>query len=753
MSTTYEKLGQYSDGELPSAPSDAYIDAVTNTQFTLHWTNNITAEDFPTAQLVVQRWQGTYWETQAGSPFGLEWDYEIVAGLSEGTSYRVRVAVLMDDVLYASQPLVQETTSIPKPELSEVDAGTDYVDVDIDGYDESWESLKMYRYIFEGEETGWVLQDTIAATETQYVYTGLTAGENYYVRAGAVIAGTEYFGDYIMISTEEAAVLPATNLVLTENSSDSWVLSWDNNEPATSGYNKVWLIVDGNYYNIHNANAEETSYTFNPVEVKNNYGLSYDTDYPMYVQRDTEDGRDAVDSEAVQFNLTEASYAPTDLILNTVSDNQFQITFTNNCVNCLDAGCDGAPDNIRLYIDDVQADMSEYGEDWLTSLDNLVAGTTYQVQVGYECVGVIQLSDYLEVTTTEAAEAAVQDLAAVSSDETTISISWTKPETEPTGFTYYEIKWSWDVDSWSDTVTNYNTETYQLTGLTASRTYNVEVVTWYDGGTSSAQCENPSSITQSTSASGTTGTTTPVVNWSFDDSVTDSVESIELTANQGTIAYEIGLNSQNALKFDDDNEYPLVLKDNAGSFNWMNFLFNWNGVNTLGRNWSFSFWIKPDLANQADAGYVFYIKDVNNNSAYFRIDENGIIRSYYRAIGGSGVICDFTDDTGANTPIDDNTWTHIAMTFNYNESLDEMWVRGYLNGVQTYLEGVLLRQVGAIMGDTEPLMAGDTYIMGDMDLSGTRFDYPNGLVQYLKFYDEILSDEEVLAIYNDEKEV
>ena len=227
MSTTYEKLGQYAGDELPAAPSDVSVDSVDNNNIVLTWTNNSSA--YTESSIVIQTWQGTFWQTQ-----GDALSYDAVGGtlssLSEGTSYRIRVAQLLDGVLYPSQPLVQATTSIPTPVLAESGTTQTEIGVDITGYDVSWTALKMYL----NDE----LVESIATTATTYTYTGLTQGTSYALNGVVTIDAVDYTGATVNISTE--AALNPTGLYVMAVATDYIQVGWTNNNDY-NGYNMIYV--------------------------------------------------------------------------------------------------------------------------------------------------------------------------------------------------------------------------------------------------------------------------------------------------------------------------------------------------------------------------------------------------------------------------------------------------------------------------------------------------------------------------------
>jgi hypothetical protein len=325
MSNTYDKLGKYADSELPSAIINLVVGTVDNTTIALSWTNNNTA--FTAGKVVIQTWQGTYWETKVIR------NYNTTTGnltsLSEGTSYRIRVAFLLDGVLYPSNPLTQVTTNIPKPENFTV---TDYDDTTItlawDGYDESWEAVIVQRYI-SGAFTDVA---TLDATATTYTYTGLTQNTTYYLTVASVIDGVTYSAyppTYKTQKTAREALLPLENIGFypseVENAGHITV-TWTNpNSYETLGgrYTLSLGVNCGGFTNtrdnIDYALSEaifDSVYFISDGDIScqtESYAFSFETDYTLTVIYTSSDGRKASGSTTVNVTLAIPDPIPSNL--------------------------------------------------------------------------------------------------------------------------------------------------------------------------------------------------------------------------------------------------------------------------------------------------------------------------------------------------------------------------------------------------------------------------------------------------------
>ena len=340
--STYEKLGQYAGSELPASPTDVTLVLADNTSIQLSWTN--ANSSYFDGNVVMQTWESTYWLTN-GEPLQYDADGGSLVGLSEGTSYRIRVAFLLFGVLYPSNPFTQATTAIPKPVITESGATTNEIGVDISNYDVSWTALKMY---YMGVSTGyeWVLADTIAGDASSYTYTGLTGNEEYQLYAAAVIDGQDYAGYNIGVETQAEPLTAPTDLSY-NLATDTLQFFWTNHNSEIGSGNNLIRVNDSQVQSVA-WDAED-----NGVGGWCCLGsaFQYNTEYTLVIRYQRGVG-DYVDSTGLTF-MIEANYAPQGLNVTEVTTDYIHIEWTNPVAEL---------DSIVVYLDDNYYDEIGGGE-------------------------------------------------------------------------------------------------------------------------------------------------------------------------------------------------------------------------------------------------------------------------------------------------------------------------------------------------------------------------------------------------------
>ena len=163
---------------------------------------------------------------------------------------------------------------------------------------------------------------------------------------------------------------------------------------------------------------------------------------------------------------------------------------------------------------------------------------------------------------------------------------------------------------------------------------------------------------------------------------------------------------------------------------------------------SITFWVK-----MADDG----LTDVTGNRGFFDFSANGTDSGYQGLYQGATNKLNFRIDNGANTnnvvflsasgvTLEDNSWHHIAMTFNPGQSS---------GGLLVYLDGVSVADGNA--GNTTGFNSGDINALGDADgskaylgafnLNGTASPKGlNGGLDDFQIWDGVLSASEVAAL-------
>jgi hypothetical protein len=167
--STYDKLGQYATTELPIAPSNVVITAVGSTTADLEWTSNYTTS----GTIILQLWMTNYWLTK--NEIDISSTSSTITDLPAGESWRIRVAVLLNGVIYPCQPVLNEVV-IPYPENLAVGDKTVWTAAfSWDGNDESWTNVKFK--VSTGDSVYETIT-TLPASATTYTATGYTMSNN-----------------------------------------------------------------------------------------------------------------------------------------------------------------------------------------------------------------------------------------------------------------------------------------------------------------------------------------------------------------------------------------------------------------------------------------------------------------------------------------------------------------------------------------------------------------------------------------------
>jgi len=135
--STYEKLGQYAVSELPISPSNLAITAAGSTTADLTWTSNYSLS----GSTILQLWMTNYWLTK--NEIGVGDTSGTITDLPAGESWRIRVAILLNGVIYPCQPVVNSLPPVPMPaNVTYVGNDSNFVStISWDGNDSSWENI------------------------------------------------------------------------------------------------------------------------------------------------------------------------------------------------------------------------------------------------------------------------------------------------------------------------------------------------------------------------------------------------------------------------------------------------------------------------------------------------------------------------------------------------------------------------------------------------------------------------------------
>ena len=489
MANTYEKLGEYNPSELPDRASNLTASEITDTTLVLNWTNHTLVSEYPTAVNVVQVWIDTKWVTTDIGEIPLDVDEQLIFGLDEGTNYRIRVCVLLDNVLFPSIIIQPSTLTIPKPQNLTVDTlTTSGGTLHWDGYDPSWENVLIQKY--DGA-IPFTVVDTIAATETDYVITDMASGENAFYAVGCTVGGVQYSSyppTYVEVQAETVPVLAATNVQIIVHDDTTWQYVWTNNEPA-DGENKVWVLVGGNdWKELTSLGSGESEWYMNPWDYVG-WGIPMGVHHETYIQRTVYDGRDPIDSTPyIDY------YQPTPWSPRVLSEGYW----------------DG--DNAVFDIDQYSGSYEDFN--WTILVDGNWAQDIYSTQNQFS----IWAGDFNDGNDREVICYANKD-GNYSSPSNTVIFNFTKPK-EPTNLAFVSATDSRIVVSWTNNhgggyngenrlyvngilnkTSDQSLEQRAATGLDPETEYEI-TCSWYDLDQSTEYwCTSPTGITESTTKS------------------------------------------------------------------------------------------------------------------------------------------------------------------------------------------------------------------------------------------------------------
>jgi len=375
MANTYEKLGEYNPSELPDRASNLTASEITNTTLVLNWTNHTLVSEYPTAVNVVQVWIDTKWVTTDEGEIPLDVDEQLIFGLDEGTNYRIRVCVLLDNVLFPSIIIQPSTLTIPKPQNITVDTltlsgGT----LHWDGYDPTWENVLIQKYL---GSTPFTTVDTIDATETSYVITDMGEGEQAYYTIGCVVGGVDYSAyppDFVTVNALSPPLVAPSDLWYEAGEGDYYnvYFNWTNNNPTVQQGDFIMLLND---QEIDNINWDTTYWQEFVGDILNNQlaGNPW-TEFDFKVSYDASDGRDPVTSTGLTCNIR-PWIAPFELTQSAVGETTMTIDFQRQCEGW-GLSCNG---DYVVYFDGVEKDRVDQDAGMQWNVTGLDPSTTYDV--------------------------------------------------------------------------------------------------------------------------------------------------------------------------------------------------------------------------------------------------------------------------------------------------------------------------------------------------------------------------------------
>lgn len=251
--TTYEKLGQYAATELPINPTNVVITAVASTSADLEWTNNYSTS----GSIILQLWQTNYWLTK--NEIDISSTSGTISDLPAGEEWRIRVAVLLNGVIYAAAPVVNSLPPVPYP-TNLADAGSDNNFVETitwDGNDASWQAIYIRAYVAN--------YDTCTDGEWQTIATLTDSGATSYGVSGYTWANSRMFSVGVKINDEDKFQDETVQLELARirnfgeynklflggdvlNNGGTWV-NWSTSNDMVRELNSIYNSANDYFYN------------------------------------------------------------------------------------------------------------------------------------------------------------------------------------------------------------------------------------------------------------------------------------------------------------------------------------------------------------------------------------------------------------------------------------------------------------------------------------------------------------------------
>ncbi|MGH7597289.1 MAG: fibronectin type III domain-containing protein, partial [bacterium] len=432
----------------PAAPNSLTATAASNTQINLTWADNASNEEgFKIERKLTA---GVTFNQIATVGAGVT-NYSDT-GLSSTTSYTYRVRAHNDGghSAYSSQVSV---TTLPDPPPAP--SGLTATTVSNSRIDLAWTDnattetgFKIERKIGAGGTYTQI--DTVGANVTSYASTGLTGSTAYYYRVRAYnVSGNSAYSDGANATTQQDAPAAPSGLAATAISNERIDLTWTDNSGNEDGFKiEIKAGASGTYTQITSVAANVTSYS--------STGLEAATEYFFRVRGFNGTGNSAYSNEDSATTLPDPPAAPGSLSATAVSQNQINLTWTDNANNENGFKIESKLSAAATYneIATVGANVTSY------SNTGLSGSTEYMYRVrAHNAGGNSAYSNVATATTLPDAPAAPSNLTAITASNTQINLSWTDNSNYENGFTV-ELKTASDsfyveIDSVGANVTGY----------------------------------------------------------------------------------------------------------------------------------------------------------------------------------------------------------------------------------------------------------------------------------------------------------
>ncbi len=449
----------------PTAPGGLTANAVSNTRINLAWTDNSNNDDGFKIEIKGGP-SGTYTEIAA---VGANVTSYSSTGLEASSQYfyRVRAYNTVGHSAYSNEANV---TTLPDPPAAP--GGLTAATVSNTQINLTWEDNS-------GNETGFKIERklgsavtyteiaTVSANVTSYSSTGLAIDTAYNYRVRAYNAG----GNSGYSNVASATTLPnpptaPSSLTATTVSNSQIDLAWQDNANNELGHILERKTgVSGTYAVIDTVSANVTTYS--------SLGLTGSTQYFYRVRAYNAGGNSAYSNATNATTKTDPPVAPGNLTATAISNNQINLTWTDNATN---EGGFKIERKIPQGMADTYAEIATVSANAVSySSKGLDASTEYFYRVrAFNLTGSSSYSNEANATTLPDPPTAPSGLQAAAVSNIQINLTWTDNAANEAGFKI-ERKLSSAATYTQIAMVGANVTTYLNTGLSPNTAYSYRV--------------------------------------------------------------------------------------------------------------------------------------------------------------------------------------------------------------------------------------------------------------------------------------
>jgi alpha-tubulin suppressor-like RCC1 family protein len=449
-------------GVAPAVAPSIAAPAISRTRTSLiaSWSIANTGGMAVSSYLVELSTNGSSWQ----SPIAVSGTTYTFTDLLPGTSYYVRVSGI--NAVGTGLPSV--TTAVTTLNLGEP-SNLRLVARGINAISISWvgpapaSQLSLvddYKIEYSSDNVNWTVFNHAPSTDTSATITDLTKGVNYFVRVSAVDRTVSSVPAYLT-GTAAAGVEPDATVPILTATRTSISVSWETPNDggmAISNY-QVQLSTDGSNWQSQ-VTLGGTSTTFS--------NLVPGVRYHVRIRAQNAVGSGAYSTRVID---TTPIAAPTSLSVTSRGVNQVGLSWM---VNGIEPGWDITDFRIEYSTDNINWTVFDDGVSpyITTTLTGLNTGTAYWVRV--RAISGVSVGTALTKSGVTSAVVPTISLPALSVTRSSVSASWSSPNTGGMAITAYEVQLSSDGSNWHTTASQSQTTT-TFENLIPGSTYFVRV--------------------------------------------------------------------------------------------------------------------------------------------------------------------------------------------------------------------------------------------------------------------------------------